>query len=105
MKVFTRSEPDSEAPHGATRLLLALALSASLSARADTPTDGGSWPTYGGAPGGGQYSPLRQIDAGNVGKLKLLWTFRTGELGASLPNARKLTFEANPIVAEGRMYI
>ncbi len=63
------------------------------------------WPAYGGAPGGGQYSPLRQIDAGNVARLKLLWTFRTGELGAGALRPKQLTFEANPILAEGRLYI
>jgi quinoprotein glucose dehydrogenase len=67
--------------------------------------DPGAWSAYGGAPGGGQYSPLQRIDAGNVAQLKLLWSFRTGELGAGALRPKKLTFEANPILAEGRLYI
>ena len=67
--------------------------------------DPAAWSAYGGGPGGGQYSPLRRIDAGNVAGLKLLWSFRTGELGAGTQRPGKLTFEANPIVAEGRLYL
>ena len=91
---------------------LLLAATATLPLRANAADDppasaaaASSWSAYGGAPGGGQYSPLRQIDASNVARLKLLWTLRTGELGAGTQRAGKLTFEANPIVAEGRLYV
>jgi len=80
--------------------LFVLLLAASARAHADGP-----WSAYGGAPGGGQYSPLKQIDASNVARLKRLWTFRTGELGATAARPGKLTFEANPILAEGRLYV
>src|SRR5438132_5477193 len=42
-----------------------------------------------------RHSSLRQIDANNVEKLKLAWTFRTGKPGS----------EAVPIVVEGVMYV
>jgi glucose dehydrogenase len=42
-----------------------------------------------------RYSELRQIHAGNVGRLKLAWTFRTGKPGS----------EAIPIVVDGVMYL
>jgi glucose dehydrogenase len=35
------------------------------------------WPVFGHDPGGMRYSPLKQINAGNVAKLKLAWTFDT----------------------------
>ncbi|HEX2466152.1 MAG TPA: hypothetical protein VHR17_16130, partial [Thermoanaerobaculia bacterium] len=41
------------------------------------PTAG--WPSYGGDPGGMRYSPLTQIDRGNVDALEVAWTFHTGE--------------------------
>jgi glucose dehydrogenase len=41
-----------------------------------------------------RFSPLRQIHAGNVERLKLAWTFRTGKPGS----------EAVPIVVDGVMY-
>ena len=53
------------------------------------------WPTFGNDPGAMRYSSLRQIDAGNVGRLKLAWTFRTDKPGS----------EAVPIVVNGVMYL
>ncbi len=42
-----------------------------------------------------RHSLLRQIHAGNVGRLKLAWTFRTGKPGS----------EAVPVVVNGVMYV
>jgi glucose dehydrogenase len=53
------------------------------------------WPSYGNDPGAMRYSKLRQIHAGNVGRLQLVWTFRTGKPGS----------EAIPIVMDGVMYV
>jgi glucose dehydrogenase len=53
------------------------------------------WPSYGNDPGAMRYSPLRQIRADNVGRLKPAWTFRTGKPGS----------EAVPIVVDGVMYV
>src|SRR6266571_6493698 len=53
------------------------------------------WPSYGNDPGAMKYSSLRQIDAGDVGRLKLAWTFRTGKPGS----------EAAPVVVNGVMYV
>jgi len=52
------------------------------------------WPSFGNDPGAMRYSPLRQIRAQNVDRLKLAWTFRTGKPGS----------EAIPIVVDGVMY-
>jgi glucose dehydrogenase len=53
------------------------------------------WPSYGNDPGAMRYSTVRQIEAGNVARLKLAWTFRTGRPGS----------EAIPIVVDGVMYV
>ena len=63
------------------------------------------WAAYGGAPGGGQYSPLKEIDRTNVGRLHIAWVFRTGEFGQAMYRQRHLTFEANPLVVDGRMVV
>jgi glucose dehydrogenase len=42
------------------------------------------WPIYGGQKADDHYSPLAQINRSNVGKLKVAWTFNTGEKGAGL---------------------
>ena len=39
-----------------------------------------TWPFYGCNAGGERYAGLRQINDSNVGRLKLAWVYRTGEL-------------------------
>ena len=63
------------------------------------------WPAYGGNAGGTRYSPLAEIDRGNVRTLTLAWTYRTGELGEGSPVRQKLTFEATPLHFEGTLYL
>ena len=65
---------------------------------------GPGWPVYGGAPGGGHYTPLTQITTANVGKLKQAWVYRTGDYSASASGHRATTFEATPILAHDALY-
>lgn len=39
------------------------------------------WPVYGGQPANDHYSPLTQINRSNVAKLKIAWSFDSGEKG------------------------
>jgi glucose dehydrogenase len=55
------------------------------------------WSSYGHDPGGARYSPLSQIDASNVARLHVAWTYDSGEVSAS--------FETTPIVVGGVMYV
>lgn len=64
----------------------------------------GGWPAYGRDPGGARFSPLTQIDRDSVADLEEAWRFRTGDLGQTLARPERLTFEATPILAEGRLY-
>src|SRR5262252_4975550 len=43
----------------------------------------GDWPMYGRDPGGTRFSPLDQINAENVSRLRSAWTYHTGERGRS----------------------
>lgn len=63
----------------------------------------GDWPTYGNDAGGTRYSPLTQIDRGNVGRLRVAWTYRTGETTGSASS--HVAFEATPIVVDGTLYL
>jgi quinoprotein glucose dehydrogenase len=76
----------------------------SFASAADDPADG--WPCTSRDPGGSRYSPLREIDRTNVARLKIAWTYRTGELervkGTSL--ASRVTFEATPLAIDGMLY-
>jgi quinoprotein glucose dehydrogenase len=73
-------------------------------ARAQSKTDVG-WPTYSNDPGGTRYSPATQIDRGNVGQLKVAWTFRTGALPHDEELDKKAAFEATPILVDGKLFL
>ena len=45
-----------------------------------------SWPAYNGNKNGDHYSPLRQINRANVDRLRVIWTFDTGEKGGIQTN-------------------
>ncbi|HEY7026788.1 MAG TPA: pyrroloquinoline quinone-dependent dehydrogenase [Gemmatimonadales bacterium] len=74
------------------------------------------WNSYGGDPGGSRYSALGQITRGNVGRLEVAWTYRTGDAthpdhsegprsGCGRCHTGESKFEATPILAEDRLYL
>ncbi|HXN79466.1 MAG TPA: hypothetical protein VN869_01100, partial [Steroidobacteraceae bacterium] len=63
------------------------------------------WGYFGGDAFGRRFSSLDQINRSNVEHLVVAWTYRTGELGAGFARARKLTFEATPVLAFGMLYV
>src|SRR5687768_1358704 len=63
------------------------------------------WPAYGGDRGGTRYSPHTQITKANVSRLKVAWTYRTGELGQGARDSARLTFEATPLFVDGTLYL
>lgn len=62
------------------------------------------WPEYGGDKGGLKYSPLAQIDAGNVDRLKPAWTYRHGDFADGTGEYGKTSFQATPIVVGDSLY-
>ena len=67
----------------------------------------GSWAYYGQDAGGNRYSALSQINGHNVAKLKVAWTFRTGELAkyAGTGALEKAAFETTPILIGRTLYL
>ena len=59
------------------------------------------WRHYAGDPGGTRYSRLRQIDRANVSKLRVAWTYHSGDKG----DRGRTTIECTPIVVDGVMYL
>ena len=53
------------------------------------------WPVYNGGLDGDHYSPLTQIDRDNVSRLKVAWTFDTGEKGG---------LQSNPLIVGRTLY-
>lgn len=63
------------------------------------PAGAEQWLHYGGDAGGQKFSPLRQINAGNVGQLEVAWQYRTGELERHPPLHTALSkVQVNPIL-------
>jgi quinoprotein glucose dehydrogenase len=64
----------------------------------------GDWGHYGRDPGGQRFSPLDAINRGNVAKLEVAWTFRTGD--AYTPQrSRPTAHEATPLYVDGTLYL
>ncbi|OGG03698.1 MAG: hypothetical protein A3F83_05915 [Candidatus Glassbacteria bacterium RIFCSPLOWO2_12_FULL_58_11] len=63
------------------------------------------WPSWGGDEGGQRFSPLDQINTGNVKTLVRAWTYRTGEISDGSGEIARTTFECTPLVLDGVMYI
>ncbi len=62
----------------------------------NTSKNGSEWLTYGQNPGETRYSPLSQIDATNVKRLGLAWSYDVGQGGGNQ--------EATPLVWNGTLY-
>jgi len=69
-----------------------------------TATDG-NWPYYGGDPGGMRYSGLTQINRANVSKLKIAWTFHTGDVSDGQHGKPRSGFETTPILVDGTLFL
>jgi quinoprotein glucose dehydrogenase len=61
------------------------------------PKEYAAWEIYRGGNESNCYSSLTQIDTSNVNRLKVAWTYHTGDSGT--------TMQCNPIVVNNRMYI
>src|SRR5947209_2527495 len=79
------------------RLCIALALGFSVAAAQE-------WPQYGNDSGGLRYSPLKQINTANVSKLKVAWTYHTGDISDGAENPSRSAFECTPLVINGVLY-
>src|SRR5262245_44996448 len=64
----------------------------------------GEWQSYGNDAGGTRYSPLAQIDRGNVGRLRVAWTYRTGETGGASPWGF-IAFETTPLMVDDTLFL
>jgi quinoprotein glucose dehydrogenase len=79
-------------------LLTGVLFAAALAAQSPSPpgnlSSPGAW-LYGGGPQQQRYSPLTQINRGNVKQLQIAWTYDTGEPGA---------MQTQPVVVDGVVY-
>ena len=80
--------------HLATGLILLLCAAAAAQ----------TWSSYGGDPGGARFSSLSQIKKGNVARLKVAWTFHTGDVSDGKDGRPKSKFEVTPILFNDTLY-
>jgi quinoprotein glucose dehydrogenase len=62
------------------------------------------WPHYGNQAGGMRFSPLADINRSNVARLKIAWTFHTGDISRGKNGRQKSSFESTPIMVDGTLY-
>ncbi|HVG39691.1 MAG TPA: pyrroloquinoline quinone-dependent dehydrogenase, partial [Pyrinomonadaceae bacterium] len=95
--------------HSLTLLVICLLLFPPVSAqtrrRPSNRNPPSGWPAYGRDAGGARYSPLSQINPGNVSRLKVAWSYRTGEAASTSSLRQKAAFEATPILLDGTLYL
>jgi len=78
---------------------------------ADASVPAADWLYYGRTAKGDRYSPLPQINAGNVGQLELAWTARTGDLmrpgedEGGTDAGHEFNFENTPIKVGETLYV
>lgn len=77
----------------------------------DTSVADGDWLFYGRTPHGDRYSPLNQINTGNVKQLKLAWSTRTGDTmrpgedQGGTDAGHEFNFEDTPIKVGDTLYV
>src|SRR5262245_35219721 len=98
---------------GTVILLVALALSACAQLIPERPGGSiaalarGEWPAYGGTYASSRYSPLDQIDAGNVANLAIAWRWTSPDQAVRAANADidpSAVHQVTPIMVDGVLY-
>lgn len=62
------------------------------------------WPEWGGDKGGMHYSPLTQVNAGNVHQLELVWEHHSGDFNAASAEKMPTGLQVTPIVVNETLY-
>ncbi len=86
-------------------LMAALAIGCPGASEIDLSGPVAGWPEYGGAKGGGHYSPLTQIHRGNVAELEVAWIYHTGDYADGSTSLAPSSFENTPIVVDETLYL
>ncbi|WP_426264610.1 membrane-bound PQQ-dependent dehydrogenase, glucose/quinate/shikimate family [Sphingomonas sp. PWP1-2] len=66
---------------------------------------GADWPAYGGTGAARRYSPLTQINSGNVGQLRQVWLSHTRDMPATAAAAKMYGAETTPLKIGDALYL
>ena len=87
-----------------TALVALGAVAAASPAQVDhAPDAAGEWAAFGRDPGGSQHSPLTEITASNVARLRRVWVHRSGDY-VDAPPPRGSTLQTTPLHVNGLLY-
>ncbi|WP_176086102.1 pyrroloquinoline quinone-dependent dehydrogenase [Martelella sp. HB161492] len=70
-----------------------------------SPASPDSWNTFHGQLSAQKYSPLDAINTGNVGKLRKVWEYHTGDMADGKGKLPETVWSATPIFANDTLYI
>src|SRR5579863_10373135 len=93
--ILDRARAEQLAPSMHLRALNAATIFLFLFAAAVAAQHGLDWPAYNGGVDGDHYSRLTQINRGNVHRLRVAWSFDTGEKGQ---------VQSNPLIIGRTLY-
>ncbi len=62
------------------------------------------WPYFSGDSGGSKHSALRQVNRANVTRLKVAWTYHTGDESDGTKHFIRSAFESTPLAIGGVLY-
>lgn len=65
----------------------------------------GEWHAYGRTGLGQRYSPLSQIQPGNVARLQVAWHYKTGDLRGRPGDPEETTFQVTPLKIGNRLFL
>jgi quinoprotein glucose dehydrogenase len=87
--------------------VLALLLAGSLASlpQRNQSTPQVEWLYYGGDPGGARYSPLTDINAGNIQRLEVAWQWKHWETKLEEYGTTPGFFEGTPLMIDGVLYV
>jgi quinoprotein glucose dehydrogenase len=93
-------------PHR-TEGTLPAATAAAAAPAADSPASPppGEWHAYGRTGLGQRYSPLSQIQPGNVARLEVAWHYKTGDLRGRPGDPQETTFQVTPLKIGNRLFL
>ena len=86
-------------------LAVLLAASAPLAPQPAASSRQVEWLYYGGDPGGSRYSPLTDINAGNLARLQVAWQWKHWETRLDQYGTSPGFFENTPLMIDGVLYV
>src|SRR5438105_15169145 len=87
------------------RMRIALVLALGALSQAANAQAGNEWPTWGGDLAATKYSPLTDLNRGNVTQLTKTWEWATGEMPNADLRTRPGNFQATPLMIGDTLYL